>query len=200
MFLGAALFLGALSLFLHNQREDAQAEKSSDILLPQLHEIIEENQNSPEASSPYDQPISTPVEFLDPKAFEMKEVVIDGYAYIGYITFPKLELELPIMADWDYNMLNIAPCRYTGSVRGEDLILMAHNYNSHFGGLNRLVEGDTVLFTDMDGVVTTYEVVARDVLYYGEYDQLTDHEYDLTLFTCTYGGKGRVTVFCGRVF
>ena len=46
MFLGAALFLGALSLFLHNQREDAQAEKSSDILLPQLHEIIEENQNS----------------------------------------------------------------------------------------------------------------------------------------------------------
>ena len=77
---------------------------------------------------------------------------------------------------------------------------MAHNYNTHFGGLNRRGEGDTVLFTDMDGVVTTYEVVARDVLYYGEYDQLTDHEYDLTLFTCTYGGKGRVTVFCERVF
>lgn len=94
----------------------------------------------------------------------MTEVEIDGYSYIGYLSIPKLELELPIMADWDYARLRIAPCRYTGSVRGEDLVIMAHNYASHFGGLAKLSEGDNVIFTDMDGITTVYEVVAQDIL------------------------------------
>lgn len=198
MLLGTALIGGAMYLFICNQREATEAEVLSGNLLPQLMEIIEADEETSTEPSTYEQPIGTPVEFLDPSAFEMTEVEIDGYAYIGYLTIPKLELELPIMADWDYTRLRIAPCRYTGSVRGEDLVIMAHNYASHFGNLSKLTEGDSVIFTDMDGVVTAYQVIAQDILNPYAVEEMTSGDFDLTLFTCTYGGQSRVTVYCDR--
>ena len=199
IFFGAALIFGALSLFLYNQREDTAAEKVTVALMPQLMEVIEEKEASPTAPATYEQPLGTPLEYLDPSAFVMTEVEIDGHAYIGYLSIPKLELELPIMADWDYPSLQIAPCRYTGSVRGEDLVLMAHNYAAHFGNISQLQPGDSVIFTDMDGIVTRYEVVAQDILDPKAVEEMTAGDFDLTLFTCTYGGKSRVTVYCDRV-
>ena len=59
------------------------------------------------------------------------EVVISsswGYNEDTVNTLISCGLELPIMSDWDYGRLKIAPCRYYGSVRGENLVLMAHNY------------------------------------------------------------------------
>ena len=199
MLLGMALIFGAMSLFLINQREAEEAEMNSVNLLPQLMEVIEENEDAVTEPETYAQPVGTPIEYLDPSVFEMTEVEIDGYAYIGYLSVPKLELELPVMADWDYTRLRIAPCRYTGSIRGEDLVIMAHNYASHFGGLSKLSEGAGVIFTDMDGITTAYEVVAQDVLHPYDVEEMTSGDFDLTLFTCTYGGKSRVTVYCDRV-
>lgn len=198
MLLGTALIFGALSLFIYNQHEATEAEMASVNLLPQLMEVIEDNEEAATEPETYAQPVGTPIDYLDPSAFEMTEVEIDGYAYIGYLSIPKLELELPIMADWDYTGLRISPCRYTGSVRGEDLVIMAHNYASHFGGLSKLSEGDSVIFTDTDGVVTVYEVVAQDILDPYAVEEMTSGDFDLTLFTCTYGGKSRVTVYCDR--
>lgn len=143
--------------------------------------------------------VGVPLEFLDPSAFEMTEVEIDGYFYIGYLSIPAIDLELPIMSDWDYDKLRVAPCRYYGSVMGENLVLMAHNYRSHFGPISRLKEGDSVIFTDMDGIVTEYEVVTQDVLDPYAVEEMTTGDFDLTLFTCTYGGRSRVTVYCDIV-
>lgn len=199
MLLGTVLIFGALSLFICNQREATEAERASVNLMPQLLEVIKDNEETATEPETYTQPVETPVDSLDPSDFEMTEEEIDGYAYIGYLSIPNLELELPIMADWDYTRLRIAPCRYTGTVRGEDLVLIAHNYASHFGGLAKLSEGDSVLFTDMNGIVTEYEVVAQDILGPYAVDEMTSGEFDLTLFTCTYGGKSRVTVYCDRV-
>ncbi|MBP3673363.1 MAG: sortase [Oscillospiraceae bacterium] len=197
MILGAALMIAALSLFLHNQNEAAAAEKASVALLPQLVEEIE-SQLSEGTEVPQEVP-GTPVELLDPSVFEMTEVEIDGYGYIGYLSIPDLELELPVMADWDYGRLKIAPCRYVGSTKGEDLVIMAHNYTHHFGRLSELSEGASVIFVDMDGNTTNYEVVALDILAPTDVEEMTSGDYDLTLFTCTYGGKSRVTVGCDLV-
>lgn len=199
MILGAALIFGALSLFFYNRHEALEAERSAMQLLPQLMEEIEDKKETAAAPQTYAQPLGTPIEFLDPSAFIMTEVTINGHAYIGYLSIPKLERNLPIMADWDYDKLQISPCRYTGSVRGEDLVLMAHNYATHFGGLTELSEGDSIIFTDMDGIVTYYQVVAQDILAPTAVDEMTCGDFDLTLFTCTYGGKSRVTLYCNRV-
>lgn len=199
MVLGAALIIGALALFLHNRNEAAEAEETTLTVMPQLIEEIVQKEETEEVPQTYVQPVGTPIEYLDPSAFEMTEVEIDGYAYIGYISIPKLELELPVMADWDYDRLKIAPCRYVGSVRGDDLVLMAHNYRAHFGGISKLSEGDMLVFTDMDGIATVYEVVGQDILLPTDVEEMTAKAFDLTLFTCTYGGKTRVTVYCNKI-
>jgi sortase A len=59
--------------------------------------------------------------------------------------------------------------------------------------------GDLVYFTDMDGVVSTYQVEEINILAPTDVEEMTDGGYALTMFTCTYGGKSRVTVRCSRV-
>lgn len=198
MVLGAALVFGALALFLSNQTEAAQAEQASAELLPQLKEEIGLQQEEGEGRTS-DYIPGTPVELLDPEDLVMTEVEIDGHSYIGYLSIPALDLELPVMADWSYAKLRIAPCRYAGTELGNDLVIMAHNYARHFGRTEELVVGDRVTFTNMDGVSTEYEMVARDVLAPAAVEEMTAGAYDLTLFTCTYGGSSRETVYFDRV-
>lgn len=193
IFLGVLLLCGALSLYLHNRNEASRARQHSQAVLPQILEQI--------PSEPDEELLAQrliPLEFRSPKSFEMTEVIIDGYGYIGYLSIPALELNLPIMGSWDYTRLQIAPCRYVGSVAGEDLVLMAHNYAVHFGRISQLKTGDSVIFTDMDGITTAYRVVARDVLAPTAVEEMTAGDFDLTLFTCTYGGENRVTVYCDK--
>lgn len=132
---------------------------------------------------------------VDPNR-EMPEKEVDGHPYIGTLRIPALELELPVISQWNYRELKKAPCRYLGSVYTNDLIIAAHNYRSHFGSLYKLVSGDQVLFTDMEGNEFVYEVNSIEII--GKY-QVKDMEagdWDLTLFTCTVGGENRVTVRC----
>ena len=126
-------------------------------------------------------------------------VVLDGYEYVGYVEIPALGLKLPVMSEWDYTRLKVAPCRQLGSSRTDDLVIAAHNYENHFGRLKKLSEGDTVIFTDMEGVVNTYSVKKIETLNPNEVDAVQNSGYALVLYTCTKGGKTRVTVFCDRV-
>ena len=48
----------------------------------------------------------------------------------------------------------------------------------------------------MDGMIWEYEVAAVDILQPTDIEDMTAGDYDLTLFTCTYGGQSRVTVRC----
>lgn len=195
--LGAALLGAALFLICMNRQEDQSAQDAAVSVLPQLVEQVKENTaREPQIT---DDDLLIPVELLTPEQLEMTEVVIDGHAYIGYLSIPKLELELPILSQWSYPKLQIAPCRYFGSLRGEDLVLMAHNYNSHFGRISQLEIMDELAFTDIDGNVTVYQVVGKDVLDPTAVEEMTSGTFDLTLFTCTYGGRSRITVYCDRL-
>lgn len=189
MVLGAVLVLAALSLFLWNQRENNEAGTSAEKILPQVIEQIE----TPGAGQEVEEP-----SYPDPYDPTMTEVEIDGYAYVGVLSIPSLELELPVMSEWDYTRLKIAPCRYAGSTKTDDLVICAHNYTRHFGPIRNLTPGDTVTFTDMDGVVWQYQVTVVDILAPTDVEDMTAGGYDLTLFTCTYGGASRVTVRCER--
>ena len=177
MVLGTALILAALSLFLWNRWEDDRAGAAVEEILPKVAERMD--------------PI-----LPDPYSTEMSVAEIDGYEYIGYLSIPSLDLELPVMSDWSYPQLRIAPCRYYGSTKTQDLVIAAHNYSRHFGNIKNLRPGTEVYFTDMDRVVTAYEVAEVDTLEPTAIEEMTDSGYALTLFTCTYGGKSRVTVRC----
>lgn len=182
MLIGIVLMLAALSLLSYNHIESENAEQSSQLVLPQIQDAAGKE---------------LPVE--DVPVEEMTVTEIDGYGYIGYLNIPKLDLELPIMSQWDYDRLKIAPCRFTGSVKTDDLTIAAHNYASHFGSLKNLSIGDSVTFTDMDGIQHNYQVVRLEELAPTAVERVTYGISDLILFTCTYGGQSRVTVYCDRV-
>ena len=132
---------------------------------------------------------------LDP-GMEMPTESIDGKDYIGTLELPALDLSLPVISRWNYPDLRVAPCRYAGSAYTGDLVIAAHNYQRHFGSLDSLAPGDPVWFTDVDGNRFTYEVAEIQVLQPTDIEEMVESGWDLTLFTCTLGGKTRVTVRC----
>lgn len=190
MILGTMLVLTALSLFVYNQYENKQAEKSVKKLLPLIMEQIEISTTD---TSERDRLIQN---FLAPT---MSEVKIEGQAYIGYLSIPSIALEIPVMSEWDYNRLKTAPCRYAGSTKTDDLVIAAHNYSRHFGSIRELGSGDVIYFTDMNGMVWQYEVEITDILAPADVEDMLDGDYALTLFTCNYSGTSRITVRCRRV-
>lgn len=120
----------------------------------------------------------------------------DGQAYLGVLTIPALGLELPVNQVWNYAALEQSPCRYFGSAGKPGFVICAHNYWTHFGGIGTLTPGSSVTFTDATDTCYTYEVTEITTLPPDAIETMTSADYDLTLFTCTYGGRARVTVRC----
>ena len=140
-----------------------------------------------------DDPI--PAYLINPNV-RMPVAVVDGREYIGILSVPALKLELPVLGEWSYDGLSTSPCRYSGSVYLDNLVLAAHNYVSQFGRIGSLDIGDEVIFTDIDGNVFSYRVASVEMLSQYSVKKMTNSEWDLTLFTCTMSGLQRTTVRC----
>ena len=196
LLLAAALFLTAYNLW-----SDAMAAVSIDIVLEQLTPELETAEEKAEISLPAIpsgeslEEAYIPDYILNPE-MEMPAEEIDGQQYIGVLRIPALSLELPVISEWSYPSLQIAPCRYAGSAYLNNMVIAAHNYYSHFGYLKNLSQGDEVIFTDMDGNVFRYEVAELETLSPFAIEEMTGGDWALTLFTCTVGGQSRVTVRC----
>ena len=206
MAVGAALILSALVLLLHNRYADARAGREAETLLAGVEAAItsqaaaEQEKTWPRGQET--RPIGeengtepTAAEALDP---EMPVAMLEGYGYVGYMEIPALGLKLPVMSDWDYTRLEIAPCRQFGSSRTDDLVIAAHNFESHFGRLKEMSVGNTVTFTDMAGIVNTYRAEMIETLSPKDVEAVQNSGYDLVLYTCTRDGQERVAVFCNR--
>lgn len=132
---------------------------------------------------------------LNPE-MDMPVVKINGGSYIGVLSIPALDIELPVMENWNSANLQKAPCRYAGSVYLDNMVICAHNFDSHFGRIGDLSQGDSVDFVDADGNVFRYRVTETEILKPFDCDAMRISNWDLTLFTCTVGGATRVTVRC----
>lgn len=194
--LGLCCVLVAAGFFAYNQYEEHRAARGAASVMPQMVDAILSQETQPVPQETRDPEL--PEEETEPPG-PMKTVEIDGHEYIGFLTITALKLELPVMADWSYPKLQINPCRFYGSIYTDNLVLMAHNYAKHFGGISGLSQGERVLFTDVDGHIWKFEVVDIQTTAANDAETLTCGEYDLVLFTCTYGGKSRVMVGCDAV-
>lgn len=190
MLSGIVLLLGAGGLYGYNQWIDYQAGQESEEAVITLVEEIQNNDvvivEVPEAEE-------------GPSAELMKVAELDGAYYMGVLTIPALEKILPIQSDWSMEKLKRTPCRYSGSIEEGELVIAGHNYKKHFTGLSRLAQGDSVVFTDLEGNQIFYEVREIYTVAATDIEGMVNSGYDLSLFTCNYGGKARVTVRCSRV-
>lgn len=187
--LGAVLVIVALALTRANILEDANAGEYSIVAYGKIESTIQEREAIIEE-------VQTEPEYkIDPN-LPMPVCEIDGWGYIGILTIPAIDKSLAVMDQWTYAGLKLSPGRYSGSAYTNDLIICGHNYQSHFGQLQCLVVGDEVAFTDMDGNRFNYEVSAVETLEGTDISKMNEGDWDLTLYTCTIGGKQRVTVRC----
>ena len=107
---------------------------------------------------------------------------------------------LPVQSDWSLEKLKKSPCRYSGSINDGSLIICAHNYQSHFGNLKYAKTGDRVYFTDVAGLTYSYEISAIEQLDGYDSERMKENTgWDMTLFTCTYSGRQRITARLTRV-
>ena len=176
--LGAVLILAALLLLLYNRSEDRRAGQEAESLLEDVRSTMAANADP------------------EPQEEPAEEITYD---YAGVIAIPDLSLELPVIDQWNYARLKVAPCRQSGAAADGDLVIAAHNYKSHFGYLDRLEPGASVIFTDMEGTVYRYAVEEIRQLEPEDVEDVSSvfsSEYPLVLYTCTPGGKARVAVFC----
>lgn len=195
MVLGGALLLGAAGLLGENRREESRAGEESAQVMVRLRQEMEQAALPEETrTEPEQSPEAEETPLPDPAGREMPTLEIDGQTYIGYLELPTLGLSLPVMSEWSYPKLRVAPCRYWGSAYDDSLVILAHNYDRHFGRLQELATGDPVQFIDADGVIYQYTVEKQEILEKPDVEKMVDSGYDLTLFTCTYGGRHRVTV------
>lgn len=212
IYAGSMLIAASCMLTVYNFYDNYKAKQSSKEALAELSELLlegaendfEEDLSAIKVNTENGLQVPEAVESIQIPDYitnphkEMPVQSIDGQDYIGILEIPSYELHLPIISEWSYRRLKIAPCRYHGSAYTDDLVIAAHNYKSHFGNLQNLKEGDTVIFTDMDGNIFHYQVVEREILAPTDIQAMEAGDWNLTLFTCTIGGADRVTVRCDR--
>ncbi len=205
--IGTMLLLAALFLVLYNIKQDKASGEAARAVLEQLWaeiEAIEATTETEETESGLlDITADLFSEYLTAEPIEEETEVsveltipIDGREYIGVIQIPSLGVELPVLAEWSYPNLRIAPCRYDGTASEGNLIVAAHNYSSHFGKISGLSSGSRIYFTDVTGKTYRYEVIQTETIAPTAISSMTSgsEEWDLTLFTCTLSGQARVTV------
>lgn len=197
MVLGALLILASLGLLAYNKWDAARADKAAQTALGELENTLT---RTIEEKNKADEVVLQPE--LDPDQ-PMTEVELDGWNYIGYLSIPSIGLNLPVMSEWSYAGLKIAPGRYSGSTYADNMVVCAHNYAKHFSPIKWLAEGAEVYFTDMDGMRWSYEVSAVETIQPTQIEKMTEktedsENWDLTLFTCTTGGSARCAVRCVR--
>ena len=185
--LGLLLIAAALFLSAYNEMESHEARNSAQQVIAQMCQALP-TETVAETEAP-----AVPEYLLDADR-EMPVQTINGRDYIGVLTIPSLELELPVLSQWDYPALKVAPCRYSGSLYQDNLIICAHNYASHFGKIKNLRVGDTAIFTDMAENVVRFQLAAQETIQPEDLEAMEAGDWDLTLFTCTVGGQSRVTV------
>lgn len=174
--LGAFIILLSFGLLLYENHAESNALNESEKALLKLNDVILEEDTDDE-----------------------KTIIVDDYEYMGVISIPKINIELPIISDWSYEKLEKSPCVYYGSIEENNLVILAHSYKYHFRYLNKLNAKDKVIITDAGGNNYVYEVIYKDILDPQKSDKVIETEYDLVLFSCYNSGTQRITVYCNKI-
>lgn len=209
MWLGGSLMVAALCLAAYNAWDEYRAGAAARAVVVELSAVTapEEEGALPPGTCVADSPIvgwepETEAETEDVPIYvtypekEMPLVTAGGYDCLGILELPALERTLPVLEACTDSSLKYAPGCYAGSVYEHTMVIAGHNYTSHFGRLSALKPGDPVYFTDGEGNRFVYTVADLEKLEPADIEGMTTGDWDLTLFTCTYGNRHRLAVRC----
>lgn len=127
---------------------------------------------------------------------------LPGYTVVARLAIARLSLELPVLSETSAKALNVSVCRYRGPDPGGvgNLVITGHDFRngSHFGRLDTVEVGDSVMLTDKEGNAFTYEVYKLEHVNPDNAEALDATQYgrELTLLTCEADGNRRLLVRC----
>ena len=188
---GICCLLLAVGGILYNQYDDQKAAAMSESLLQDVQAAINDNTQDGSGLT-----VSLQEDELIAVEGDLPTTQVDVYESIGVLSIPVLGIELPVLTDWSYAKLKLAPCVYYGTYESPNFVIAAHNYSSHFGRLSKLQPEDLIIFTDVSGTAHVYEVILIETLPPDATEEMLTSGFDLSLYTCTPGGSNRVTVRC----
>ena len=191
---GLLLIAAALLLTVYNIRESDRAGSESEEMVVRMESLTADLPERLETEKKELVP-----EYKKNPEMEMPTVEVNGQECVGMIEIPALGLKLPVISEWSDAKLKKAPCRYSGSAYLKNMIIAGHNYRTHFSGIKRLNPGDSVVFTDADGNVFSYEGAEIETVGGYDIEKMEAGDWDLTLFTCTNKGKARAAVRCREI-
>ena len=142
--LGLLLMVSALILVGYNRYTDQRALKRSDDLLDQVKTAIEEGVDG------YEVDLEARPDYERIENLQLPVGVINDKVCVGIIRIPTQGLELPVIAEFSMEELETAPCLYYGSPYRHNLVLCAHNFDSHFLRIRCMEQGngENIIVTD----------------------------------------------------
>ena len=196
------IFLVGLSVMLYPSVSDAVNRKHQSRAVASYAEEVEQLSDADyqtyfDAADAYNRQLNT-----TPNAFYKPDLVsgyaqtldISGTGIMGYITIPKISVELPIYHGTDEGVLQVAAGHLEGSSlpvggAGTHAVISAHRglpSTKLFTNLDELEVGDRFTITVLNRVLT-YEVDQISIVLPTEIDQLlpTEGMDYVTLMTCT---------------
>ena len=210
------IFLVGLSVMLYPTVSDYVNQRHQSRALASYDETVNEMSDADytayfEAADAYNQRLAaTPNSFFTPEQVSGYDETLDvsGTGIMGYITIPRIGVELPVYHGTSDGVLQVAAGHLEGSSlpvggAGTHAVISAHRglpSAKLFTTLDELETGDTFTITVLDRVLT-YEVDQISIVLPTETDNLkvVDGKDYVTLMTCTpYGINSHRLLVRGR--
>ena len=191
MIFAVLMLVSAGILLFYNSKENNRVEQESLETVTELENILEQQiteQNNNKIEEETNETGNSTVSSNDRTSINIK-----GQNYIGIVYIPILNnLALPVIENCTESNLKVSVCRYSGSLKENNIVIAGHNYKSSFGKLSSLKVGNIVYFKDVNGAVYKYHCKSIETLPPKSVNEMVTGDWDLTLFTCTYNGANRV--------
>ena len=127
----------------------------------------------------------------------------NNYPMVGYIKIPKTGAEYPILSDVTPGALEVGvgvlyPSNPKLNEKG-NVVIIGHNYrnNKFFANNDKLVMGDKIQVTDLNGKTLTYKIYEISILPETDTEYITrerGENIEISLSTCTDDGNARLVI------
>lgn len=181
--------------------------KDDDTLVVAVNDTVDDTINEIPEEQPNQEPAPEEQQVLD--QFNTVHTTNSGkkYKVDSVLNIPSLEINYPVLSESTDELLKISLNKFWGGEPNSigNYCVVGHNYDGKdifFGKLYRIQNGDIVELEDKSGNVLQYKVYNKFIVKPTDTactSQITNGRKEMTLITCSDGGKTRLIVKCRAI-
>lgn len=179
---GAALIIAAAGLLFFNMRgyiiDTAKAVSQIEQLLPKIVECVPQEKGNN----------------------DMPSMEVADESYVALVEMEMFRFKMPVRSVWDEKAVEAVPCRYSGSVYDNTLVIATTDDKGQMDFVNNINTGDRIAVTTMRGEQFSYKVVKIENSNTATPEELNSNEFDLTIFVEYSGPTDYLFIRCESDF